>query len=140
MEEENIIGCAGLITNDFISQMDLYPWIYARYIDEDYRGHAYGSLSLERAKNDAGKFSFNWVYLYTDHLSYYEQYGFNYLGKGYHPWARVQEFINQTHQITNQVRHDHQKMEQLCSVLILIFLKKTKSFFFFQLVDDICLC
>ena len=81
-----IMGCAGLVPNDFISRMDLYPWVCAVFVDERYRGHAYGALLLEKAKQDAKKAGFHQLYLCTDHIGYYEKYGFSYVGQGYHPW------------------------------------------------------
>ena len=82
-----IIGCAGLITNDFISRGDLYPWICGIFIEEKHRGNAYGSVLIEKAKSDAKKAGFNYVYLCTSHIGLYEKYGFNYIGQGYHPWG-----------------------------------------------------
>jgi GNAT superfamily N-acetyltransferase len=86
-KDGDIIGCGGLITNDFISRGDLYPWICALFIDEKHRGNAYATLLMEKAKQDAAAAGFQYVYLSTSHIGYYEKYGFQYIGQGYHPWG-----------------------------------------------------
>ena len=86
-KEGALIGCGGLITNDFISRGDLYPWINALFIEEKHRGNGYAALLMEQAKKDAKKAGFDSVYLCTEHVGYYEKYGFSYIGQGYHPWG-----------------------------------------------------
>ena len=86
-DEGEIIGCAGLIINDYISRMDLCPWISSIFIEESRRGNALGSTLIDHVKDDAKKAGFSKLYLATDHTGYYEKYGFISIGTGYHPWG-----------------------------------------------------
>lgn len=89
-------GCAGLIANDFISRMDLWPWACALYVAEHMRGHAYGRLLLDRAAEDARRAGFGKLYLSTDHAGLYEKWGFRYIGQGYHPWDAESRIYERT--------------------------------------------
>jgi GNAT superfamily N-acetyltransferase len=84
LHDDDIIGCAALIINDFISRHDLYPWVACLYVDEAYRGNQFGSLLLDHAVQCAGNAGFHKVYLTTDLDGYYEKYG----------WTRMEDGID----------------------------------------------
>lgn len=85
LNNDEIIGSYGLITNDFISRQDLYPWFCALYIEEKYRGKELGGRLLEHGRIEAAKLGYKKVYLATDHNGYYERYGWVHIGNGIHP-------------------------------------------------------
>lgn len=83
----SIIGCGGLITNDFISRMDLMPWLRALYVDPHYRRQGGARLLIDTIKQSAATAGFSTLYLCTDLVSFYEKFGFELMGTGYHPWG-----------------------------------------------------
>ena len=85
-DRNEIIGGCGLITNDFISRMDIYPWLCALYVDEKHRQQGLGGKLIEYTAKTASELGYENLYCCTDHIGYYEKYRFEYIGIGYHPW------------------------------------------------------
>mgnify|MGYP000863660351 FL=1 len=86
---DEIIGGCGLIQNDFVDRTDLFPYVCALYIEEKNRGHALGAKLLEYARMDGGRLGFDYLYLCTDHIGYYEKYGWRMIAIGNHPWGET---------------------------------------------------
>lgn len=77
---DGIIGGFGLIENDFMVRTDLCPWLCALYIEPSERGRQLGAKLLEHGRRQAAELGFERVYLNTDHVGYYEKYGWRYMG------------------------------------------------------------
>ncbi|MNC41279.1 N-acetylglutamate synthase [compost metagenome] len=96
MDNEQILGCAGLITNDFISRGELYPWLCALYVEPQHRGRGYGSQLINHVAEETRKFGFPQLHLCTDLEGYYEKQGFAFNGLGYHPWGEASRVYTRT--------------------------------------------
>jgi len=104
-KDDEIIGCYGLIVNDFISRQDIWPWICAVYIEEGERGKSLGSKLLNHGRREAAKLGFKIVYLCTDHIDYYEKYGWEYMDIGYNVGEEMPARIYQAESIGTQGEH-----------------------------------
>ena len=96
MDGETIVGGCGLIVNDFNARQDLWPWLCALYIEEEYRGHAYGAMLLAHAGCEASALGFSALYLVTDHVGYYEKYGFDFIGMTADPFGGTSRIYRST--------------------------------------------
>lgn len=85
LKGEKIIGCCGLIMNDFVSRCDLWPWLCGLYVEEKARGSSLGNMLMRYAERETALAGFENLYLTTDLRGYYERYGWELLGMAYEP-------------------------------------------------------
>lgn len=74
-----IVGGLGVIENDFHERKDLTPNICAVYTNEQHRGNGIAGNLLNMAVQDLKSKNITPVYLVTNHTSFYERYGFEFL-------------------------------------------------------------
>lgn len=78
-DNQNIIGGFGVIDNDFHDRKDLTPNLCALYVEEEYRNLNVARKLLDFAKRDIGAMHFKKLYLITDHMTFYEKCGWEFL-------------------------------------------------------------
>ena len=86
-KDDDIIGSYGLIENDFMVRKDLMPWLCGLYVEESERGKQLGSRLLTHGQQEAAKLGFSKIYLCTDHIGYYEKYGWRFFGMEASEWG-----------------------------------------------------
>lgn len=74
-----IVGGLGVIENDFHDRKDLTPNVCAVYTEEDCRGRGIAGHLLQMVVEDMKAKGITLLYLITDHTTFYEQYGWEFL-------------------------------------------------------------
>ena len=79
MDGEKIIAGMGVIENDFHDRKDLTPNVCAVYTEEEYRCRGIAGELLNMVVEDMRNKGISPVYLVTDHIGFYERYGWEFL-------------------------------------------------------------
>ncbi len=79
MEGSRIIGGLGVIENDFHNRKELTPNVCAVYTEPDKRCQGVAGTLLNFVCDDMKSKGIETLYLVTDHTSFYERYGWEFL-------------------------------------------------------------
>ena len=79
MDGGRIVGGLGVIENDFHERKDLSPNVCAVYTEPDCRGCGIAGTLLNFVVDDMRSKGIAPLYLVTDHVGFYERYGWEFL-------------------------------------------------------------
>ena len=79
LDGSKIIGGMGVIENDFHDRKDLAPNVCAVYTEKDYRCQGIAGHLLGLVVEDMRSKGISPLYLVTDHIGFYERYGWEFL-------------------------------------------------------------
>ncbi len=79
VDGDELVSFCTLTKNDCVKDDMLYPWIGFLFTSPAYRGQRFSELVINAAYDEAIKLGYERVYLATDHIGFYEKYGFTYL-------------------------------------------------------------
>lgn len=79
LDDKKIVGGMGVIDNDFHDRKDLTPNVCAVYTEEKYRGQGIAGNLLNMVVEDMRAKGFIPIYLVTDHIGFYERYGWEFV-------------------------------------------------------------
>lgn len=78
LDGERIVGGMGVIENDFHDRKDLSPNVCAVYTEDSHRKMGIAGELLNMTVEDLRSKGISPVYLVTDHIGFYERYGWEF--------------------------------------------------------------
>ena len=78
LDGEKIVGGMGVIENDFHDRKDLSPNVCAVYTEDSHRKMGIAGELLNMVVEDLKSKDISPVYLVTDHIGFYERYGWEF--------------------------------------------------------------
>lgn len=82
LEDNELAGTIGLWRSDLVSRQDLFPWLSALYVKENFRGKRIGQKLQNFLVQYCKEAGFKELFLYTDINNYYEKTGWEYIDDG----------------------------------------------------------
>lgn len=76
---DSIVGGLGVVDNDFHERKDLSPNVCAIYVEPEHRNQGIAGQLLNYVVNDMKGKGIYPIYLITDHINFYEKYGWEFL-------------------------------------------------------------
>lgn len=68
-----------MIENDFHNRKDLAPNVCAVYVENEFRKKGIAGMMLDYVCKDFAQMGIDTLYLITEHTSFYERYGWDFL-------------------------------------------------------------
>lgn len=88
-KEDTVLGFYQLAEHDCLTRFsDRSPFLASLFIDKTIRGGGWGELLISHAKYEAARLGYEKLYVSTDHIGYYEKYGFREIGLDIDAWGR----------------------------------------------------
>ena len=94
LDHDAIAGCAGLVTTTSTHGWICIPGWRHCTLKNPTGVRNLGKWLIDKAMQDASYYGFKYLNLCTDHVGYYEKFGFRYIGNCHHPWGETHKNIS----------------------------------------------
>ena len=96
-ENNKIIGYYSLVTQELVKDNHGYtPWLGTLFIRKEYRNKHFSPILLEDACRHVKDMGYENLFLATEHIQFYEKFGFEEIGLGLYLWGAPTKFYKKT--------------------------------------------
>lgn len=96
-ENKEIIGYYSLVAKELVKDNHGYtPWLGTLFVRGKYRGKHFSPILIENACHRVKNMGYSNLFLATEHIRYYEKFGFEEIGLGMYLWNAPTKFYKKS--------------------------------------------